>query len=146
MEKSWLIYIQISITLVRDVLIIIVRRQRELSKKSMAYSINLIRKEMKNKTKIVLNSSMMAMIKSRKVTNNIVIMMNSNKKNRFQQSQKGKRGWIYNHKASNQTETRRRNRRRAQLKRSKCPYNNRNITNKMKKFFFLFIKLYKSFR
>ncbi len=87
-----MIYIQISITLVRDVLIIIVRRQRELSKKSMAYSINLIRKEMKNRTKIVLNSSMMAMIKSRKVTNNIVIMMNSNKKNRFQQSQKGKRG------------------------------------------------------
>lgn len=77
--------------LVRGVLIIIVRLQREKFNRNMVSSTYLIRREMRSRTGIVLNLLMMAMMKTKKVSNKIVIKMINRKKSLFRPSRKAKR-------------------------------------------------------
>jgi hypothetical protein len=90
MAKNCFNFIQISIILVRSVLIIIVKPQQELFKRSMASSISLIRKAMMRRIRTALSLLMMDMTSSKKVSSKIVTKKISSKKN-LRQSRKEKR-------------------------------------------------------
>ena len=89
MAKNCFNFIQISIILVRSVLTIIVKPQQKLSKRSMAFSISLIRKGMMSRIRTALSLLMMGMM-SKKVSSKIVTKKISNKKS-LQQSRKERR-------------------------------------------------------
>lgn len=76
--------------LVRSVLTIIVRLRQELSKRSMASSISLIRKGKTSRIRIALSLLMMDMTNSKKVSSKIVTKKINSKKN-LRQSRKEKR-------------------------------------------------------